>query len=186
MLNIQKTIQFCGDSFCAHVDGYPTKLANLLNAKIVSLGKVGSAHEHAIQSFNPDLDYTVFCWTEANRIHSNRPSSMGQAHQLKDKDIYYEALNLYFDHVHDKDWYDRRQVRDLYWFDHEVLSKSKSKIIHCFGFKNTYLFNNGTTLSKPISSLFRTGLRQRDGYKNHLNTRDNDIFADILFKLFMK
>ncbi len=183
---MRKTIQFCGDSFCAHVKGYPSKLAALLNANIVGLGKIGSAHEHAIQTFNTNIDYTVFCWTEANRIYSDRPSSMGQARQNKEKDIYYTSLNLYFNYVHDTDWYDRRQIRDLYWFDHEVLNKSNSKIIHCFGFKHTYTFKNGFTLSKPISSLFSTGLRNRPegSFRNHLNSADNEIFAHILFKKF--
>ena len=61
-----------------------------------------------------------------------------------------------------------------------------SKIIHCFGFKHTYTFKNGFTLSKPISSLFSTGLRNRPegSFRNHLNSADNEIFAHILFKKF--
>ena len=57
-----KTINFCGDSYCkkAIPEAYTTILAKKLNAKIIGLGAAGSAYEHAIQSFDPSADYTVF------------------------------------------------------------------------------------------------------------------------------
>ena len=50
------TVNFCGDSFCASKNKFAWchLLSKKINAKIIGLGKSGSAHEHAIKSFNPN------------------------------------------------------------------------------------------------------------------------------------
>jgi hypothetical protein len=190
VLDIQKTIQFCGDSFCADEEGYLSTLSNLLNAKIVTKGEQGSSQEHAILTFNSDVDYTVFCWTEEHRIyHSQRDDlNMAICESMKDSSDYYLAGSIYYEKLHDFNWAERRAYRDLYWFDREVLSKSKSKIIHCFGFKNRFNFAHGYILSKPISSIFNTQKTFVTKKKvfNHMNERDNDLFAQLLFNIFTK
>ena len=55
-----KTINFCGDSFCARDTleedklkySWTSLLANKLNYKIIGGGKPGAAYEHAFRSFN--------------------------------------------------------------------------------------------------------------------------------------
>ena len=65
-----KTIQFCGDSFCASTvsTSYTILLSDMLNASMIGRGRAGSAHEHAIRTFDTSADYTVFCWTESQRL----------------------------------------------------------------------------------------------------------------------
>ena len=45
MLEFQKTIQFCGDSFCDCEEGYLSTLSKLLDAKIVTKGKQGATYK---------------------------------------------------------------------------------------------------------------------------------------------
>ena len=193
VLDTQKTIQFCGDSFCESTkDGsYLTILSNKLNTKIECVGVAGAAYEHAIQSFNPNIDYTVFCWTEPQRLyHPIYAINYATAKARQDEHIRHKAAHLYYEHVHNTTWFTDRQFRDLYWFDKEVLSKSNSKIIHCFGFENSYSFDNGYTMSKPIRQVFRIGLNmsvasgEQKGYYNHLTIEHNKLFADYLYKKF--
>lgn len=190
MLDTQKTIQFCGDSFCTDKEGYLSTLSKLLNAKIVTKGKQGSSQEHAILTFNSDVDYTVFCWTEEHRIYHSQHDDLNMAicETMKDKSEYHLAGSIYYEKLHDFDWAKRRAYRDLYWFDREVLSRSNSKIIHCFGFKNRFNFTHGYTLSKPISSIFNTQKNYVTKKKvfNHMNQRDNDLFARLLYDIFTK
>ena len=50
-----KTLNYCGDSFAPKTtdkNRWHLLLANKLNAKIIGFGLQGSAHEHAIKSFN--------------------------------------------------------------------------------------------------------------------------------------
>ena len=182
VLEFQKTIQFCGDSFCGHIEGYPSKLANLLNAKIVGLGKPGTAHEYAINSFKPDVDYTFFTWSEAIRIyHPTRPITFREAENKKDISKFHNTAYNYYKYIMDFDYYTQRQMRDLYWFDNEVLSKSTSKIIHSFGFRITYSFTNGFNMPQALS----TGLVPTyDNRLNHLTTENNEKLAHYLFHKF--
>ena len=66
-----KTINFCGDSFCANTgeDSWTTILSRLLGYKICGTGKNGASYEHAIKTFDPTATATVFCWTEIHRIY---------------------------------------------------------------------------------------------------------------------
>ena len=49
-----RTINFCGDSFCASKDkeSWTIILSNMLGYKIYGIGKKGTAYEHAIKTFN--------------------------------------------------------------------------------------------------------------------------------------
>jgi hypothetical protein len=190
VLEFQKTIQFCGDSFCDCEEGYLSTLSKLLDAKIVTKGKQGSSQEHAIITFNPNVDYTVFCWTEEHRIYHSQHDDLNMAvcETRKDTSEYHLIGSLYYEKLHDFQWAERRAYRDLYWFDKEVLSKSKSKIIHCFGFKNRFKFIHGYTLSKPISTIFNTQKNYVTKKKvfNHMDECENNLFAQLLFDIFTK
>ena len=187
VLEFQKTIQFCGDSFCAEEKGYLSTLSKLLDAKIVTKGKAGASQEHAILTFNPNVDYTVFCWTEEHRIYNSQHGdfNMTTSEQMKEKSALHFAASFYYDNLHDIEWAERRAYRELYWFDREVLSKSNSKIIHCFGFKNRFKFIHGYTLSKPIINIFQYHVSKKKVF-NHMDECDNNLFAQLLFDIFTK
>ena len=135
-----KTIQFCGDSFCASTvsTSYTILLSDMLNASMIGRGRAGSAHEHAIRTFDTSADYTVFCWTESQRlfladeeIDINLTTATKYTEQsgvnTKTKNIA-KAAFVYFKYIGHQPmqtaYNKQRQMRDLYWFDHEVLSKS--------------------------------------------------------------
>ena len=87
MKNLAK-INFCGDSFCEQAceQSWTTHLANALDAKIVGLGRGGTAHERAFKTFSPSADYTVFCWTEPHRLyHPDVPIGEVRDHYKKPK-----------------------------------------------------------------------------------------------------
>ena len=59
-------------------------------------------------------------------------------------------------YLYEDDVSKERQIRDLYWFDNEVLSKYNGQIIHLFGFDVTYKFKNGITYDTPLYDIARS------------------------------
>lgn len=171
-----KTINFCGDSFIPKAkrkDFWHLVLADMLNAKIIGFGLRGSAHEHAMRTFNPDADITVFVWTEHSRVYNKKipfgnitsiterlktstsadwykPFSTGKPEKLD------SLLKLYYMYLYEDDISKERQIRDLYWFDKEPLSKYSGKIIHLFSFDVTYKFKNGITYDTPLYNIAKS------------------------------
>ena len=203
MLDTQKTIQFCGDSFCADTtpNSWTRILAVLLGASIASKGVLASAYENVFNTYRSDVTYSVFCWTDANRLYihdSDFALNEATARTFKNKGKRLNAAHMYFNYLNDTDYNYKRQSRELFWFDHAVLSKSKTKAIHIFCFKNTYNFTNGYTFPKPIAEMYNYEHKFLDKFqgrlkhgtktvfKNHLTLEDNHIFADLLFKFFIK
>ena len=180
-----KTINFCGDSFCAEVQ--PTAwtyiLADLLDYTILGRGKAGSAHEHAIQSFDETADFTVFCWTEPDRLyHPTLPINFAQANAQAKSDRIYRAAKIYYDYLHDFDHSIVRQMRELYWFDQEVLSLYSGKIFHCWSFMETYQFTHGTTFNTPLFDL-----RSVDASStNHMTVEQNYTLAHEIYNLIRR
>ena len=95
---MMKTINFCGDSFCMNESekSWCVILAKKLNAKIVGFGKGGTAHEHAIKSFNPKSDINIFCWTEYNRVYHKKYLLLKKKHfhNIQVKKCYFEPPYL--------------------------------------------------------------------------------------------
>ena len=177
-----KTINFCGDSFCYHIESpsWPYLLARSLKCKIVGRGKGGSAYEHAIQSFDNTTDYTVFCWTEPHRLHHPKyPLSNTCASENKNVNKVYASAHAYLQNVHDYAYGERRQTRELYWFDHEVLSQYQGVILHCWSFKQTYQFKNGINFETPLNTL----VKQSEEQLNHLTHETNFKLFTQLYKL---
>ncbi len=196
-----KTIQFCGDSFCASTDdtSYTVLLSEMLNASMIGRGRAGSAHEHAIRTFDPLADYTVFCWTDPQRlfladeeIDINLTTATKYVEQSglnnNTKNVAKAAL-AYFRYIGYKPmqtaYNEQRQMRDLYWFDLEVLSKSNSKIIHYFNKKVTYQFKHGYQMPDTLHNDFSVpSVKYNPNIHNHLSERDNKILADNLYNKF--
>ena len=196
-----KTIQFCGDSFCASTvsTSYTILLSDMLNASMIGRGRAGSAHEHAIRTFDTSADYTVFCWTESQRLFLadeemdiNLTTASKYTEQsgvnTKTKNIA-KAAFVYFKYIGHQPmqtaYNKQRQMRVLYWFDHEVLSKSNSKIIHYFNRRVTYQFKNGYQMPNTIHNDFNVPpVEHNPHYYNHLSEKDNKILADNLYNKF--
>jgi hypothetical protein len=180
-------INFCGDSFCAskYKDAWCNILSNKINAKTIGLGKSGSAHEYAIKSFNSNTHITIFCWTEPNRLyHKKYEINSRSAETYKDKIIEMKIATEYYKYLHDFEYAEQRQIRDLYWFDNVILSQYKGKIIHYFGFNYpTYKFKNGYTHKVPIDRIFKIKTSDNKYIFNHLSIDDNKKLAQFTYKL---
>ncbi len=171
-----KTINFCGDSFVPEVkegDYWHLVLADMLNAKIIGFGRKGSAHEHAMRIFNPDADITVFVWTEHSRVYTKKipfgnltsvetrlktstSANWYRPYPTNRAEKFDSLLKLYYMYLYEDDVAKERQIRDLYWFDNEVLSKYKGKIVHCWGFDVTYEFKNGVMYNTLLADISRS------------------------------
>ena len=195
-----KTINFCGDSFCAEyvVSSAWTKLlAHRLNVSIIGWGKGSSAHEHAIQTFNNTADYNVFCWTDPHRLHVNQtystslltleamfnPDKLKQPTPTKiDKAAY-----TYYKYLYSQSLHYQKQIRDLYWFDNVFLSNYKGLAIHLFCFVNTYIFTNGININTILNQLrdnpnkFPVSLDIEPA--NHLTEQQNSGLADKVYNI---
>ena len=191
-----KTINFCGDSF-ACMDG-PTEvkllmwqsiLAKKLNCTITGTGKSGTAYEHAIKSFDAKTDYTIFCWTDSARLWTkeNIPMSFTLADKQKGKDKRYAAAYLYYKYLWDEQYCEQRYYRDLYWFDHAVLSEYKGLIIHLPCFDNIYQFTHGINQQHKLfnfsfSRHAKTKSKEPE-FANHLTKHENAMLADKLYNI---
>ena len=105
---MMKTINFCGDSFCMNESekSWCVILAKKLNAKIVGFGKGGTAHEHAINSLDLSADYTVFCWTDAHRLHHEKYALNMASVETFRNDVYH-AAHLFYKHLHDFELFEK-------------------------------------------------------------------------------
>ena len=192
-----KTINYCGDSFCKTGGdvgmnaelAWTSRLAKLLNAQIIGLGKSGTAHEHAIQSFVDVSDYTVFCWTEPNRLwHPKYAINAANADRYKKELRIYGVADLYYKYLHDEQYAIQRYYRDCYWFDHAVLSKYQSKCIHLSCFSSIYNWTSGIDHQiKPLNDERTVPWEHSDDeVANHLTAERNERLADELYTLFTK
>ncbi len=185
-----KTIQFCGDSFCTDTNdnAWTAILAKKLGAIITGKGRGGTAHEFVFKTFNTNATYTVICWTDANRVHIpsrdfDVSSAMADSYGHKTDKLWAAAL-IYYKHLHNNTYAELRQSRELYWFDHSLLSQSKSKIIHIFNFQNLYTFTHGYTFEKTLSSMYKTWGPTNNIYCNHLSYEDNQLLAEEVYHKF--
>ncbi len=170
------TVNFCGDSFCASKSKFSWcyLLSKKINAKIIGLGKGGSAHEHAIKSFNPNANITIFCWTEPNRLYHKKVTLNYREieHRLKksNPNRIYRAAKIYYKYIHDFEYAIDRQYRDLYWFDHEHLANYKGKIIHFYCHNEEKLDNILINICRIYFKVFPTTERIRYQFKNGISS----------------
>ena len=180
-------INFCGDSFCEQAceQSWTTHLANALDAKIVGLGRGGTAHERAFKTFSPSADYTVFCWTEPHRLYNlNYPINVTKCETDKNKSKLYAAGHVYYKYLHNWEVAEERYVRELFWFDQCILKEYKGKAIHLFSFDCMYEFENGVTFSNPLNLRRDVPFALDDGKEvaNHFTAEQNKQLADELYE----
>lgn len=180
-------INFCGDSFCKDIQepSWCNLVASSLNAKIIGTGEGGTAHEHAIKTFNEKADITIFCWTEYNRIYHKKYSfnfESVQHHLLENKaksNRAFLAANAYYQYLHGQKLAIERQIRDLFWFDHCVLEKVNKTFLHLFCYENTYIFKNGINTPLILKRDFESTDKTIDSpIHNHLNINENKKLAE--------
>ena len=195
-----KTIQFCGDSFCADTDAtaWTTILAKKLGAVLIGKGRGGTAYENIFNTFNSNATYSVFCWTDAHRLYvqtENYDINYATALANRKKSLHHAAALAYFKFINHTEYNLKRQFRELFWFDHDTLSKSNTKAIHLFCFKNTYTFAHGFTFQKPIVDMFQHEHQLHDvnknatyvedaSFVNHLTHQDNKLLAEKVYSKF--
>ena len=154
----------------------------MLNCERIGAGKNGSAHEHAIVTFDPRADITIFCWTEPlriyNKIYPINIREVTREHPL-DKHPVYRAGRDFYKYLFDKNYFMRRFERDLYWFDKEVLSRYEGLAIHLFSFRNSYYdFENGIQVEKFLRDI---NPNDDNAYANDFTEEQNIKFADSMF-----
>lgn len=171
-----KTINFCGDSFCDMSTpewSWTRLLANHFEAQIQGLGLGGTAHEHAIKSFDSLADYTVFCWTEKSRVyHKSQVINFNTLDHKSVKEPIDKAAYAYYKYLYDEDVALKRQQRDLYWFDHTILTHYQGTVIHLWCFEVTYTFKHGHVIDGVLWDDYRV-YPQGTTISNHLNESDN-------------
>ena len=195
-----QTINFCGDSFCQKESdnnyslSWTTLLADKLNASITGWGGSGSAPEHAIQTFDATVDYTVFCWTDPNRLYVNPDYSaiMGHLHHLIHQlgglhNNIQKAAYAYYKYLHNIPIAKQRYMRELYWFDKVILSKYKGIVVHISCFHTIYQFTNGINIPDLLyeSPLSREG-NHKEQIANHLTIQENIELANKIYKVLNK
>ena len=181
-------INFCGDSFCADTgyDSWVSMLSAKLSASIVGTGTQGSCHEIAIESFNTSADVTIFTWTHHSRLYNKRRYPMNYNSTVRGTfdsvpdNLEWKAGAAFYKYLYEDSYFIKRQYRDLYWFDHEVLSKYRKPTVHLWCFNNNYNFVNGLTLNGILRNKFNYA---QNGFLNHISPHDNKNLSNLVFKL---
>ena len=75
-------------------------------------------------------------------------------------------------------------LRDLYWFDREVLSKYKKPIVHLWCFGRNYAFINGKVLPGVLRNSFSyTHHAEQSNFPNHMSPADNKKLSKIVLSM---
>lgn len=181
-----KTINFCGDSFCEsrNKHSWCMQLADQLQCDQIGRGKVGTAHEHAIQSFNPQADITVFCWTDPHRMyHTEHSLNAASCTDLRNTHEIYEAGYQFYKWIHETQYFIDRQKRDFYWFENEILSNYQGLCIHLWCFQKTYQWSIGhSAVSTPLINYSQ----KFTGSINHFNEQFNYHLSNKLYNFIRR
>jgi len=190
-----QTINFCGDSFCQKESdnnyslSWTTLLANKLNASIIGWGGSGSAPEHAIQTFDDTVDYTVFCWTDPNRLYVNPDYSANMNNQRRRffhqlgglHNNIAKAAYAYYKYLHNIPIAEQRFKRELYWFDHVILSNYRGVAVHLSCFNVQHVFTHGINIDTPLYAMRSKDVKNE--LSNHFTEQENFELADKLYSI---
>jgi hypothetical protein len=143
-------IGFYGDSFCSDLESnadyktYIKKIVDYYNAEVVHLGIGGSSVWDLIINQFPkeqkDIpDVCIICWTSPWRFFHRTDRSLTYANfETKlDKELV-NACKQYTIHLLDLEKCILEHKAAMIYFDHEILSNVKSKVIHLWGFGNNF------------------------------------------------
>ena len=183
-----KTINFCGDSFCASKapESWTKLLADHLGYTMIGRGRSGSSHENAIKSFNSKADMTVFTWTHSSRLYyKDKIINQTTATEYAETDPVLAAAKSFYEHLFDEDYQNLRQHRELYWFDHTHLKQYKGEIVHLWCFNETYKFTTGTVIPGELKNLALASPLTEQHY-NHMTKKLNHQLAKSIYKRIRK
>jgi len=197
------TIGYFGDSFCAgrEPESWCVLLAEKLQAKVSTWGEPGRSIWSAMMKYNllhsqgalPDV--CVFCWTEPYRLYHPELILSANTQPLPDVDPrVYETLDNYWKYLHSYDKDEMSYAYALQYFDKEILSKSKSKIVQMWSFKPF------ETAGKDAKIRLQTGIfinesmfafSKKDGEKdgwgpgtiNHMTVEQNKEWSNKVYEL---
>ena len=134
-----KTIGFFGDSFCA--SNQPESWCNILQQKLGAqrirwFGEPGRSIWSVFFRFNELIaqdtvpDISIFCWTEPYRLyHQNLVLSANTIPKEGVDPNVYKALDNYWKYLHSYEKDELAYEYALKYYDQNVLSKLKDKII---------------------------------------------------------
>jgi len=205
-----KTIGFFGDSFCAgrEPESWCVLLAKQLNARIVHWGEPGRSIWSTFINFNNfrsknDLpSFIIFCYTEPFRLYHPKIILSANTQPLPGVDSnVYKALDQYWIHLHSYEKDILSYEYALKWFDHDIISSIKDKIIvQTWSFRpfETMTHDANIKLKTGIfidESMFKLSVQDRpDLYKqgmtvpwgpniyNHMTIEQNKFWADRVYQ----
>lgn len=199
------TLGFFGDSYCSDTDSgeewntYIEIIRKHFNASVTSLGTPGSSiSDCIINQFLPLFktnslpDICIFCWTDPNRLYSSTVKNLTLSNciKFKNSDIKeYQAGYSFFKYIFDEQENNLKTKAILYWFDHEILSKVGSKLLHISSIVDIdkfHTFTYGDSLEKPLRQI----VNQRGvnlNASNHMNGKLVNLqVADLIIKKLQK
>ena len=191
------TIGFFGDSFCA--DTRPESWCNILADKLgvgspVCFGKKGESIWGTFFKFNHRIktdtvpDISVFCWTEPYRLYHPRMTLTANVIPSENEDPnVYKTLDNYWKYLHNYDKDEMAYEYSLRYYDQNVLTKVKKKIVHLWSFRpfETAGKDAGIRLESGFfidKSMYRTATDDRNDNKdiNHMSVEMNRSLADYI------
>lgn len=190
-----KTINFCGESFCQKEPivsnrslSWTTLLADKLNASIIGWGKPGAAYEHAFNCYDEQADYTIFCWTDPNRLYVDSEYSTNLGELSEDvktkggvKGSRDKAAYAYYKYLWNKQLTQKRFSRELYWFDHTILSNYKGVAIHLACFDIWHVFTHGMNINTPLDAMRSRDVKNE--LMNHFTEQENARLTDKIYSI---
>ena len=166
-----------GDSFCASPNGWPSHLANLLDADFISHGIGGQCWYNIVDWMDqhPDdvarADIIVFAHTNAERIPTSN-LEIGKINHSKVPETEIEhAVKLYYKHIYCHDFL--RFAQKL-WFKHitDTFSDKTLVHLHCFPGHTVEADSllTGISIQPPLSVV---SMMEKDACPNVVDARNN-------------
>lgn len=188
---MKKKLLCLGDSFCASPNGWPSHLANLLDADFISHG-IGGQSWYNIADWmdrHPDdvaqADIIVFAHTNAERIPTRNIEIGKVDHSKVPANEIEHAIHLYYKHIHCTNFLHFAQKL---WFKHitDTFSDKTLVHLHCFPGHSVEADSllTGVSIQPPLielSMLEKDARTFNDQRKNHFSDENNRWLAEQIF-----
>ena len=180
---MKKKLLCLGDSFCASPSGWPSHLANLLDADFMSHGLGGQCWYNIVDWMgrHPDdvaqADIIVFAHTNAERIPTSNVEIGKFDHSKVPETEIEHAVHLYYKHIHCDNFLHFAQKL---WFKHitDTLGDKTLVHLHCFPGHSVEADSllSGISIQPPlveISMMEKDATLFNDQRKNHFSDVNN-------------
>lgn len=180
-----------GDSYCASSEGWPSHLAELLNANLTCYGMGGQSWYNIVEwmSQHPlqieQADIVVFAHTNAERIPTD-DIQLGLIDHSKRPELEIEhAIHLYFKYIHSENFLHFAQKL---WFEHISNRFIDKKMIHLHCFDGHSIANSnllkGINILPSLTSISMQETNAQlygDTRKNHFSDTNNRVLAEEIY-----